>query len=255
MTNDNPESIFAEAAEPPEEGAATFKAEVETAGIDLYDHSAEEAVLAQEEKGDAIPIPDQPERLEAPLLNPAIQEDPAGSIREQAERAFTGTFDVGTVTVTPEERADFLRAALHDTEMVFDVELAGVDSVIRIAIPPESFTTSAGAAAAAWGKAGFNDPESDMQWLLCFQQMHAWFMVREINGTPTSWSDDFCDGIPASSFLRNKLRDPDNFEVFFSMAPVRWRMIVEAMRAAEFKYKLCLEAWQDRSFFTSAGTA
>jgi hypothetical protein len=85
--------------------------------------------------------------------------------------------------------------------------------------------------------------------------MHAWFMVREINGTPTPWSDVFCDGIPKTSVSRAKLAEPSNFEEFFVMTPIRWRMIVEAMRIAEFKYKLCMEAWQDRSFFTTAGTA
>jgi hypothetical protein len=253
--NDDIENIFADAAEEPEESTSTFEASVDVGGVDLYDHSAEEAAIAEVEKEDEIPIPEQPEHMDLPLHNNALQADPVGSLKEQAERSFTGTFDVGKVVVTPEERTEFVRSALHDTEMIFDVELEGLATTIRVAIPPETFTTSAAAAATAWGRDGFNDKDSDLQWLLSFQQMHAWFMVREIGGVPTSWSDAFCDGVPKFSSLRETLKNPDNFETFFIMTPARWRMIVEAMRIAEFKYKLCTEAWQDRSFFTSAGTA
>ena len=253
--NDDTDNIFSEVAEAPEENAQTFTATLDTKGVNLFDHSEEEAAIDAAEKEDDIPIPEQPEHIEAPLHNKALQADPAGDLKARAEKAFTGTFDVGSVTVTPDERVEFLRAALHDKEVGFDVVLSGVDATIRVVIPPEAFTTSAAAAATAWGASGFNDKDSDLQWLLSFQQMHAWFMVREINGVPTAWSDAFCDGIPKSSSMRGQLKDPNNFEEFFVMQPVRWRMIMEAMRIAEFKYKLCLEAWQDRSFFTSAGTA
>ena len=254
--NDDIDNIFAEAAEAPEEKAATFSAEMEVGDVDLFDHSAEEGAIREAEgDNDDIVAPEQPEHIEAPLHNRALQADPVADLKAQAERSFTGTFDVGKVTVDPDERTAFLRAALHDTEMCFDVRLEGLDVTIKIAIPPETFTTNAAAAATAWAKLGFNDKDSDIQWLLSFQQMHAWFMVREIDGIPTTWSDDFCDGIPKTSFTRAKLSDPDNFETFFVMTPARWRMLVEAMRIAEFKYKLCLEAWQDRSFFIPAGTA
>ncbi len=253
--NDDIDNIFAAAAEAPEKNASQFEATMDVGDVDLFDHSAEEAAINEAEKTDEIPIPEQPEHIQAPLHNPALQADPVADLKEKAERSFTGTFDVGKVTVDALERADFLRAALHDKEVVFDVKLEGVDASVKIAIPPEFFTTSAASAANAWGVSGFNDRDSDLQWLLSFQQMHAWFMVREINGVPTPWSDAFCDGMPKSSFLRATLKEPDNFEAFFVMQPVRWRMIVEAMRIAEFKYKLCLEAWQDRSFFMPAGTA
>lgn len=249
------DNIFAAAAEPPEEQAQAFSAVMDTEGIDLFDHSAEEAEIKTESKEDSIHIPAQPDHIELPLNNRRIQEDPIGDLKERAERSFTGTFDVGSVVVEPEERTAFLRAALHDTEVIFDVKLTGVDVTLKIAIPTETFTAEAAAAATAWGNSGHNDKNSDLQWLLSFQQMHAWFMVREINGVPTPWSEDFCDGIPKSSITRNTLKEPANFEEFFVMTPIRWRMIVEAMRIAEFKYKLCMEAWQDRSFFTTAGTA
>lgn len=253
--NDDITNIFEAAAEAPETNAKVFNAELEVGDVNLFDHSAEAAAIAKENKEDELPVPEQPAHMSIPLVNKALQADPVGALKEQAERSFTGTFDVGTVTVTEVERSEFLRSALHDTEMVFEIKLEGVATMLRVAMPPEAFTTSAAAAATAWGRSGFNDKESDLQWLLSFQQMHAWFMVREIDGAPTPWSDAFCDGIPKFSFQRAHLANPDNFETFFVMTPARWRMIVEAMRIAEYKYKLCTEAWQDRSFFTSAGTA
>ena len=254
--NNEIDNIFAEAAEAPEERTNTFQADIDVGDANLYDHSAEESLIAAEGGGEEqIPVPPQPEHMEMPLHNQALQADPVATLKEQTERSFTGTFDVGKVVVSPDERAEFVRSALHDTEMIFEVTLEGVSATVKIAIPPETFTTSAAAAATAWGRSGFNDKESDLQWLLSFQQMHAWFMVREIGGVPTPWSDAFCDGIPKFSSQRAHLANPDNFETFFVMTPARWRMIVEAMRIAEFKYKLCTEAWQDRSFFTPAGTA
>jgi hypothetical protein len=249
------DNIFAAAAEPPEEQARAFSAVMDTEGVDLFDHSAEEAEIKANAKEDSIHIPEQPEHIDLPLNNRLIHEDPIGDLKERAERSFNGTFDVGSVVVEPEERTAFLRAALHDTEMMFNVKLTGVDATLKIAIPTDTFTTDAAAAATAWGKSGHNDKNSELQWWLSFQQMHAWFMVREINGIPTPWSDVFCDGVPKTSVSRGHLAEPSNFEEFFVMTPVRWRMIIEAMRIAEFKYKLCMEAWQDRSFFTTAGTA
>jgi hypothetical protein len=249
------DNIFAAASEPPEEKTQAFSAVMDTEGIDLFDHSAEEAEVNAEKKDDSIHIPAQPEHIDLPLNNRDLQEDPVGELRNRVERSFTGTFDVGSVVVEPDERSAFLRSALHDTEIIFDVRLTGVGVTIKIALPTETFTTDAASAATAWGESGYNDKHSNIQWLLTFQQMHAWFMVREINGVPTPWSDAFCDGVPKTSVTRAHLKEPANFEEFFVMTPVRWRMIVEAMRIAEFKYKLCMEAWQDRSFFTTAGTA
>jgi len=54
--------------------------------------------------------------------------------------------------------------------------------------------------------------------------------------------------------LANKLADPTAIEVMTNMNATRWRMLMEAMYMAEMKYKLCLQNWQDRSFFTGADT-
>lgn len=255
MTSTEDNSIFAEAAEAPEVGTQAFEADLSTEGTNLFDHSAEQAAIAKEEELDGVPIPEPPGHVEAPINNAKLLDNPLDDLKAMAEKSFNGTFDVGSVTVTPSEREDFLRAALHDSELQFDIHLEGVGVVISVVIPPETFTTSAASAADAWGKKGFNDKDSDIQWTLSFQQMHAWFQVRAINHAPTAWSDAFCDGVPKMSYMRNQLSDPDNFETFFTMQPPRWRMLVEAMRVAEYKYKLCQEAWHDKSFFTHAGIA
>jgi hypothetical protein len=251
--NEDPKDIFAAAAEPPEDGAERFEMEVPTDGIDPYDHSAEREAISSDAQD--VSAPEQPERLTAPVSNPAMFQDPVGDLKKEIEGRFSADYDIGKVTVDEQERQRFVRAALHDKEMWFDVKIEGVNAVVRVAIPTETFTTSVGAAATYWGKLGHNDSTSDMQWLLSFQQMHAWFQIREIDGEPTEWSDEFSDGVPRLAKLRGILKDPEEFETFFSMSAPRWRMLVEAMRIAEFKYKLCLEAWQDRSFFTSAGIA
>lgn len=251
--NEEPIDIFAAAKEAPEEGAQHFEMDVPTDGVDLYDHSKEREALAEEES--SIDAPNPPERVSAPLNNPAIMKDPVGDMRDEIERRFRANYDIGKVTVDDQERQRFVRAALHDKEMWFDVLLPGPNVAVRVAIPTETFTTSAAAAATHWGKIGHNDASSDMQWLLSFQQIHAWIQVREVDGEPTSWSDVFVDGVPRLSEMRKTMKDPEQFEEFFSMSAPRWRLLVEAMRIAEFKYKLCLEAWHDRSFFTSAGIA
>jgi hypothetical protein len=255
MTSTEDNNIFAESTEAPEVGAQNFEADMSTEGTNLFDHSAEMAAIAEEEQLDGVPIPEPPDHVEAPINNAKMLESPVEDLRAMAERSFNGTFDVGSVTVTPSEREDFLRAALHDSELQFDIRLEGINTVVSVVIPPETFTTSAASAANAWAKLGHNDADSDVQWVLSFQQMHVWFQVRAVNHTPTAWSDTFCDGMPKMSEMRRQLADPDNFETFFTMQPARWRMLVEATRIAEYKYKLCQEAWHDKSFFTRAGIA
>lgn len=254
---DAPPDIFAGIAEEPEQGAKQFHVEVdlEELGIDPTDHSAEEKAIGQNETDNEIEAPDRPKRLTAPINTPELLQDPVVDVRDEIDKSFNGVFDIGKVEVTSEERERFVRCALHDEEMWFDVTLEGTNIPVRVAIPPENFTASVATAIDHWHKAGVVNSESNIQFYLAFQQIHAWFQVRQINGRNTPWSDEFADGLPKSSWIRQFTKDPNNFEDFFNMSAVRWRLIVESMRMAEFKYKLCLEAWRDRSFFTQAGTA
>lgn len=252
-----PADIFAGVTEEPEEGAAQFHAEVDLAdvGIDPFDHASEERAIGEDRAKNSIPAPERPTRLTAPVNTPALLEDPVADLKTDVDASFSGVFNVGPVTVEPDERERFMRCALHDEEMWFDITLEGMDTTVRVAIPPESFTAAVATAISAWDKAGVVDSSSNMQFYLAMQQLHAWFQVREVGGKHTPWSDAFADGMPKASWIRQFTRDPDNFDAFFNMSAARWRLLVESMRVAEFKYKLCLEAWRDRSFFTQAGTA
>lgn len=256
------DNIFAAAQEEPDapeasdaESKEEFNIKADMGDIDPYDDSEARKLIREEEEKNMVAAPEPPERIVLPLNNPTVVHDSVKELNDEVERRFSGLFDLHKhVTVTPLERDAFVRAALFDSELKYDVSIPGIDIAFEVAIPPDSFTVSAAAAARHWGKIGFNEPESDMQWLLSFQQMHAWYQIRAINGEPTQWSDFFCDGVPKLSALRAVLADPNNFETFHTMNATRWKAMVEALRIAEYKYKLCLEAWHDRSFFTTAGT-
>jgi hypothetical protein len=249
--------IFALQPEPREEGAKAFQMDVDTraANIDLHDHRPETEAIREGESELGVHIPDRPERIPMVNRNPALDQDPVREIKDLVADSFTDTYDFGKVEVTADERQRFVRAALHDSEMWFDVLLEGINAKIRVVIPPEPFTTAAANAVSLWGKADAMDPSSNLQWYLAFQQIHAWYQVRAINDEPTAWSEMFEDGPMKTSALRKFINNPENFEEFFIMGSVKWRMMVEAMRIAEAKYKLCTQAWRDKSFFTSAGTA
>lgn len=262
-----PTDIFAAAYEPPEAGAKgfahafdadpskpAFHVEVDTAGVDLFDGSAERAMLKEADRELGVDVPDQPSRQSAPITNGGMMSDPVRQMQLKADEAFSEQFDDLVVTVTPAERDRFVRAALFDTEMTFDVVIEGLGVQFSVAIPTELFTASSPLCIDAWGKTGAINTNSTTQWLLAFQQLHVWYQVRSINDSPTAWSTMFMDGVPKLSKLIEYASEQDNLTDVREMSAPRWRLCVEAVRIAERKYKLCLEAWHDRSFFTSAGT-
>lgn len=257
MSEQDPKSVFDAAAEEPEASAQQFSASVavgEDAVHHLTDHSEEQQLVADHEREMGVNAPQKPDREFVPMQNPSIMHDPVQEMRETIEGSFKDTFSVGDIEVNHEERARFVRCALHDTAMWFDITLEGVGVKVNVVIPPESFTAMAANAVTAWGKADYLDVNSNIQWYLAFQQLHVWYQAREIDGEPTSWSE-FFDTQKTTAELRRFVNDPANLESVIGMHSVKWRMLVEALRIAEAKYKLCLEAWRDRSFFTSAGIA
>ena len=268
-------SIFAGDPEPPAAGAqiideapvekaTTGRKEVTADGhlrmnvaagdIDPFDHSKEHAAVQQHqaEEGTA-PLP-MPPREDAAVNNPGMMVNPADFLRDEMERRFAQEFDDIKVTVTPADRDAFVRAALHDKELILDIELEGVGCIVQVAIAPDEFTTSASAALRKWQELEHISKDSDLQWMLAFQQIHAWYQIRSINGEPTAWSDFWADGMPKLSKIRDAMRNPEVFEPFFQMNATRWRMCLDAVRMAELKYKICMKNWKDRSFFTGADT-
>jgi hypothetical protein len=266
------DSIFSGVAEPPEDGAVILddddvvpedlskeitdsgdlRMRVPVGDIDPFDHSAEhDAVKADKAKLGVAP-PDLPKSVPEPVRNGPLMHDSNEALRGEMERRFKHSLGDLDVTVSAEERDAFVRAALFDKELMFDIQLEGVGAVVRVAIPPDEFTNSASAAVMQWGREDFIDKESDMQWLLAFQQIHAWHQVRAINGEPTVWSDFWADGNPPLREIRKAMRDTSTFDDIFCINAARWRLMLDAIRIAELKYKICLQNWRDRSFFAGA---
>ncbi len=231
-----------------------LKVSADLGNIDPFDHSAEQKALAEQQEGDGVAPPPLPENTAEPIRNPGVMTSPNERLQEEMEARFRGEFGDIKVVVTATDRDAFVRAALHDEELVLDIDLPGIGAVVKIAIPPDEFTTSASAAVTAWGRQDLIDKDSDLQWLLAFQQIHAWFQVRAINTEPTPWSDVWADGMPSNKELRALMRERATFEAFTRMNAVRWRMMLDAMQIAERKYKICMQNWRNRSFFTGADT-
>jgi hypothetical protein len=222
-------------------------------GIDLTDHNPEAQAIKQDQKKDGVaPLEERP-HPHTRIQNPNILQDPVGDAVRDLD-PFSDNFDIGKVEVTARERDQFVRAALHDTEMIFDIYLEGIDAYVKVAIPTESFTALTGNMLEVWDSKGVADARSNVSWLLTFQQMHAWYQIREFAGLETQWASFFDDGVPKISAIRKHLEDPENLDAVVNMNSARWRMMVNAMALAEYKYKMCLDAWRTRAFFAKADT-
>ena len=231
-----------------------LKASVPLGDVNPYDHSAEQDAIEEKRKKDGTAPPPMPEDDFTPLQNPNMMLNPTDQLMDEMERRFQLELGDSKVKVTATDRDAFVRSAMLDQEMVFVIEIEGINATVKVAMAPDEFTNSAAAAVTQWGKDGFIDSDSQLQWLLAFQQMHVWYQVREINGEPTSWSDYWADGMPSIRDMRAQMRNHASFEPFFKMNAVRWRMLLDAVRTAELKYKICLQNWKNRSFFTGADT-
>jgi len=224
-----------------------------TFGIDLTDHNPEAAAIRGENRKDGVEAPEERPHPHTELQNPGVTEDPVGDAMRRVD-PFADTFDIGKISVSSAERDQFVRSALLDEEMIFDVYLEGIDVMVKIAIPTESFTVLTANILEIWDKKGAVNSKSNVAWLLAFQQMHAWYQVREFAGKETSWASFFDDGVPKISAIRKHIEDPDNLDAIVNTNSARWRMMVNAMAVAEYKYKLCLDAWRTRAFFEKADT-
>ena len=240
----------------PENGTVT---ELDTGDVDLNDHSDVVSAMRNAEEEAGVVVPPLPEESPIPTPDPFKTADPQAAINEELQRRFSSELgDDIKVEVTEEEKARFVRCALHDQEMYFDVEIEGVGASLRVAMPTASFSVEVSGALSFFMQEDNGtdiNVSSDMSWLMMFQKMHAWYQIRSIMGTPTKWSDFWVDGIPKTSKIRKALKKPETYEFFETMNATRWRLIIEAMNVAEIKYGICLKAWHDRSFFASADSA
>ncbi len=236
-------------ATPPQE----IKVRPEELGIDLFDHNPEANAVKQDREKDGVAPLDELPNPDTKIQHPASLKDPVGNMKRIID-PFKDEFDIGTVEVTATERDAFVRSALNDTEMIFDIHLEGIDVNVKVAIPTEAFTTLAAGILDKWDALGAINAKSNVSWLLAFQQLHAWYQIRSFNGQETPWAKFFDDGVPNISKIREHIDNYDNLSPIVNMSGPRWRMMVNAMALAEYKYKLCLDAWRTRSFFEKAGT-
>jgi hypothetical protein len=259
--NDTPEDIdkiLKKAFEKPAEGAATFQHEVDlaAAGVDLSDHSEERALIMDDARKDGVTVPDLPAVPEVPPES-TFDTDPVAEARAAFDKAFLQEFDFATIEIGAVERDRYYRCGLHDEEMWFLVEVPGADLSIKVAIPSVSRSEAAIAALDAWGAAG-EIGQNSMQYLHGFQLLNVWLMVREINGKPTDWYEQALEeagGKLAYRNLRALLSNPDTVESVREIGDVRWQAVTLAVRIAEYRHKLCLDAVRTRKVFTTAGSA
>ena len=222
--------------------------------IDISDHNPENEAMRSADADDGVASPNELPHPHTRIERLGALADPVGKLMNDLD-PFADDFKIGKVEVTIAERDAFVRAALHDEEMSFDIHLEGLDIYVKVVIPPESFTTMVANTIDAWDSNGVTNAKNNVSWLLLFQQLHAWYQVRSFAGKPTAWSTFFDDGVPKISKLREFVSNVENFENIVNMSAPRWRMMVSAMALAEYKYKLCLDAWRTRSFFEKADTA
>lgn len=252
-----PTSIFSQAEAPDDDAAITQSAanhEVPLGDINPYDHGAEQAAINAAQQTIGIAPPELPENQDTPIGNPGVMVDPTQDIHEEMQQRFKAMRANVVVDVTAADRDAFVRSALHDSELIFDILQEGVEATVAVAIPPEMFTAMVVEAIGQREASGALEKGNTMLWFLLFQQMHVLFQVRKVNGVPTEWASIWEGGIPSASVLRGILRNPDHLTKIEAMNAVRWRMCMDAIQIAEVKYANCMTNWRNRSFFTGADT-
>jgi hypothetical protein len=264
---DKPEEIdeFAEFRQLPESGADSDQTdqpapeagkEYDLSGVDLTDNSGEEEAVRAYNKEKGKPEgTTKPDWKELAVQNPPLMEKVTDKKEEIMRDTFSVAYeDLGKITVTDVEKDRFLRAALHDTPMQFDIFVPATGSLVKTSIPADQFTSWAIGALKSWEECGQIDPKSTVQWILGFQQMHAFLQIDSVDNIPMPWAEIRDQLLETPSKLYAHLRDPDNFAVFFRMNDVRWQVLAYVLRVVEIKYKICTEALMSRDFFQAAGT-
>ncbi len=253
------DKILKQAFEEPAEGAATFKHEVDLGSIDLTDNSEEEALIREDARKDGVTVPDLPD-VDERKPDSVFDSDPIKDVKTIIKEAFTADFDFSHIEVSAVERDRFYRSGLHDEEMFYMVESPGSGLTVKVAMPPTSHSEAAIAALDSW-VAEHHSGTNSVQYLHGFQLLNVWLMVREINGKPTNWYEEAKENVEKEGgkftyrYLRDLLRNPDTVEEVRNMHEVRWNAVSLAVRIADHKHHLCLEAIRSRKVFTTAGSA
>jgi hypothetical protein len=249
------EAVIKKAFEEPAAGAVPLY-EVDTADIDLTDGTAEANLEKQDAERDGVVVPDLPTDTGEDDFESTFDADPVAEAAAVISSAFTKDYDFASVEVTPEERDRFYRCGLHDEEMWYDVSIEGSGITVRVAIPPASYSEVVLAVLDSWTNDKFIGSNA-VQYLHAFQQLSAWLMVRSVNGVPTDWYEQAVEdagGKMTYRKMRELLVDPDSIECVRSINEVRWASLALAIRIADYKHHLCLQALRTKKVFTTAGS-
>lgn len=256
QTPEEIDQVIKKAFEPPTEDTKTFSHEADVSGIDLTDNSEEEALLKQDSRRDGVTVPELPDTKEREPSS-LFDSDPVAEAQAIVGNAFRANYDFASVEIDVIERDRFYRCGLHDEEMWYLVEVPEAGLSVRVAIPPVSRSEAAVAALDHWQAEKFIGKNS-IQYLHGFQLLNVWLMVREVNGVPTDWYEkaveDAGGKLPYRK-LRAMLCDPDTVDPVRDLHERRWNALTLAVRIADYKHQLCLEALRSRKVFTTAGSA
>lgn len=255
-TEDEIAKTLAKAFEAPEPGTITFSHEADVSGVDLEDNSLEESLIAEDAKSDGVDVPDMPEDKEADI-DSVFDDAPMDDVKQVMNSTFNRSFDFSEITIDAMERDRFYRSGLHDEEMYYDVEIPNSGMTIRVAIPRTSLTEATMAALDSWVASGLIGTNSS-QYLYGFQLISAWLMVRNINRVPTGWYEQALDeagGKLSYNKICKLLADPETIECIRDIQEVRWSAITTAIRIADYKHQMCIDALRTRKVFTTADSA
>ncbi len=250
------QALLKKAFEPPTEGAEAFKFDVSLDGVNLTDHTQEERLVQNDAERDGVLVPELP-AIEPSEDTSTFDKDPVDDVKATLNAAFAKDYDFASVVVEQDERERFYRCGLHDEAMWFDIDLPKFGMVIKVVIPPVSHSEAAIAALNAWGEAGEIGGNS-MQYLHGFQLLNVWLMVRAVNDKATEWYEaalEDAGGKLTHRALRKLLSNTDTVEPVREVNDVRWQAMSLAVRIADYKNKICLDALRSRVVFTTAGSA
>ena len=261
------EAILQHAFEPPKEGSQGFDTPSEgrkgfeysadVSDIDLTDNSLEASLIREDSQRDGVSVPDLPGG--EPITPESLFDaDPIADTRDIIRRAYTVDFDFAKIEVDAIERDRFYRCGLHDEEMWYTVEVPNTGLTFKVAIPPISRSEAAVATVDYWVDTEVIGKNS-LQYLHNFQLVNVWLMVREVNSAPTDWYAKLVEEAEGGKLtyraLRTHMANPDFLESVRDLNDLRWNATCLAVRIADYKHQLCLEAVRSRKVFTTADSA
>lgn len=244
------EDILAEFREEPDQDVQPINVEFddEENPLDL----SEEQSLIEAETGD---VPTQPEPAGF-SPHPALSQDPHLDAHMRMEEKFEREFNEKTVKVTEEERRRFLRAALHGQRLWFDIEFPAMGAVVRVVPAPPHWSDTASQVIRSWQDAGKMDKGLNA-WLDSFQLLHIWMQVDSVNGQLKPWFQarlEENENLTKARAMTALLSSEEPLDEVRQLNSASRYLLMSALRIAEIKHCICLDAMSDGSFFSDAGT-